>query len=70
MRCCYINSSVPAKKRLKTRKTTAKKTYVQQHNNNNTHTLAYEQLTLPLLSAQLAAQLSVSSMTRLSVHPP
>lgn len=57
MRCCYINSSVPAKKRLKTRKTTAKKTYVQQHNNNNTHTrIRTTHTTSALCSISSAAQ--------------
>lgn len=68
MRCCYINSSFPAKKKIENQKNHSKeniRSTAQQQ-----HTLAYEQLTLPLLSAQLAAQLSVSSMTRLSVHPP
>lgn len=58
MRCCYINSSFPAKKRLKTRKTTAKKTYVQQHNNNNnTHTrIRTTHTTSALCSISSAAQ--------------
>lgn len=46
----------PQKKRLKTRKTTAKKTYVQQHN-NNTHTrIRTTHTTSALCSISSAAQ--------------